>query len=138
MLTFLRWMNSPAMHGLRHDVRLSHDGLYIIVELEGTIDHENARHFTDEMAHMVIETGIHRVLVDARQARNGATIRDNLLFARPREMAADPVLKKILRVILVDEADRSHDLVVKALRLKGHNVVISRDETHAIGILTGE
>ncbi len=126
------------MHGLRYDVRLSDDGLYIIVELEGVINHASARRFTADMAKLMVKTSTYRVLVDARRARNGLSVRDKVLFVRPRRMAVNPSMKISLRVLLVDEADRSHDLVAEALRIKGHNVVISRDEIHAIGLLTGD
>ena len=84
---------------------------------------------------MVAETGIDRVLLDSRKARNADSVQDTIRFVRPSRELENPDLKRVVRVLLVDEHDRSHDFVTRALRLKGHNIVVSRDEAHAIEML---
>tara|TARA_B100000614_G_scaffold260580_1_gene287878 strand:- start:1028 stop:1411 length:384 start_codon:yes stop_codon:yes gene_type:complete len=124
------------MHPLNYDIRLSNDGSYIIAELEGLVDHENATCFVQDALDMVVETGIDKVLIDSRNARNIDSIPEDLRFLRPSKMIDNPDSKKLARVVLVDAEDRSHDFVIRALLRKGHNIVISRDESRAIGMLT--
>ena len=126
------------MHPLSYDIRPSKDREYIVVELDGLVDHENTIPVMRDAFEIVLETGINRVLLDSRKARNADSVADNVRFVRPGREIDNPVLKSVVRVLLVHEDDRSHDFVVQALRLKGHNIVVSRDEVHAIGILTDD
>tara|TARA_B100000614_G_scaffold260580_1_gene287877 strand:- start:504 stop:887 length:384 start_codon:yes stop_codon:yes gene_type:complete len=124
------------MKGLRHSSQISDDGHYIRVVLEGILDEKSAAESALATIKLIQATGIDRVLIDARKARNVASTIANVRYARPIETPADKAYRDAKQVIIVDCTDRSHDIAIRSLQLKGHNIRICHDEEHAIKMLT--
>jgi hypothetical protein len=123
---------------IEYDIHLSDDGLYVRVTVSGQMTVENAIGLEAAAAEACRKHGVDYVLLDARNAINVSSVRENAGFERNPNRVGVGFPDHFVQSLLVSRTDRSHDLIVTFLRSKGRQIFLFRDEHGAVEFLRRE
>lgn len=119
-------------------ISLSDDSTYIILEVTGEIDRQNAMQYNLEAHKVGKERGIRKYLVDLTNARNTETVLNNYQFAYDDMKHTEGIDKTAIVASVVAPEDHSHDFIETAFRNSGFNVTLFRDKQKAIDYLNSK
>jgi hypothetical protein len=120
---------------MTHQIYLSEDSQYIILEVEGEITRENAMVFNLEAHKLGKELALNKYLVDLTNARNVESTLNNYQFTYG-DMKQEPGINlTAIAALVVAEDDHSHDFFETLAKNSGLNVTLFRDKEKAIEYL---
>jgi hypothetical protein len=114
---------------------LSDDSSYIILEVTGDINRQNAMQYNLEAHKMGREQGIRKYLVDLTNARNTETVLNNYQFAYADMKHTEGIDISAIVATVVNPEDHSHDFIETAFKNSGLNLTLFRDKQKAIDYL---
>lgn len=116
---------------MKHNLSVSEDGKYIILQASGQISRVQVIELFVEAHKLGAEKGLDCYLVDFIECRNTDTVLRNYTLAY--EDMKDPRINQFARTaLLVSEIDRSHDFLEALMRNSGNDILLFHDRELAI------
>lgn len=119
-------------------ISLSEDLSYIILEVTGEINRQNAMQYNLEAHKLGKERGIRKYLVDLTNARNTETVLNNYQFAYGDMKHTEGIDVSAIVAAVVDPDDHSHDFIETTFKNSGLNLTLFRDKQKAIDYLNSK
>ena len=117
---------------------LSDDLSYIILEITGEINRQNAMQYNLEAHKLGKEQGIRKYLVDLTNSRNTETVLNNYQFAYGDMKHTEGIDTTAIVAAVVAPDDHSHDFIETAFRNSGLNMTLFRNKQKAIDYLNSK
>lgn len=114
-----------------YTIRISDDGLYLVITVKGDITVEFAKQFSIESINKAKKNNIIRLLFDVVESRNIDSSNQNYSFVYDNLLKINPD-KSDKRAILVSPGDETHSFIEMVMRNAGYNARIFIDRQTAI------
>ncbi|MCF7804651.1 MAG: hypothetical protein K9N46_10110 [Candidatus Marinimicrobia bacterium] len=120
---------------MSYTIYVSENGQYIILTVQGTMTRELGMEQNMKAHALGRKEGIHRYLVDVREARNEDPVLKSYKFAH-KDMLDNPTIDESAVVALLTHPDDdSHDFIETVSRNAGFNVTKFTSEKEAVDYL---
>jgi hypothetical protein len=116
---------------MKHNLSVSEDGKYIILQASGQISRLQVIELFVEAHKLGAEKGLDRYLVDFTECRNTDTVMRNYTLAY-EDMKDPRISQSACTALLVSPVDHSHDFLESLMRNAGSDVTLFHDRDLAV------